>query len=103
MGEPSHLRPVPDPPGSEGGGTGGGNGSFERRLTRLETEFGHLATKKDVSDLKVWILSGLIAGMAAAAVIALGALRFVVTPPPSPQPIVIHTQGASANQPPTQK
>lgn len=45
-------------------GNGGGNGwrrETDQRLTRLEKELGHLATKKDISDLKVWILGSVMA------------------------------------------
>lgn len=38
----------------------------------LEREVRHLATKEDVQRLKVWVLSGVIGGMIAAAGIATG-------------------------------
>lgn len=38
----------------------------------LEREVKHLATKEDVQRLKVWVLSGVIGGMIAAAGIATG-------------------------------
>ena len=71
-----HLKavPVPDPPGAESGGKGGGN-NFESRLTRLETHLQYLATKEDLQKLKVWWLIGIIGGMGLAATIALTFLR----------------------------
>lgn len=46
---------------------------MESRLDSfLEREVKHLATKEDVQKLKVWVLSGVIGGMIAAAGIATG-------------------------------
>ena len=49
--------------GIKNGGSDGGNGDIRERLSALEAEFKHLATKTDISNLKVWILGGLIAGL----------------------------------------
>lgn len=57
-------KAVPDLPAAESGG------SFENRLTRLETHLQYLATKEDLQKLKVWWLGGIIAGMGLAATIA---------------------------------
>ena len=80
------LRPVEqeDPPATEKshGGNGGGRGS-EGRLrnveiqlaeirTKLDTQLDHLATKNELTTLKVWVLSGVLGGMAIAAGIAAG-------------------------------
>ena len=71
----SHINAVPDPPGSESGGSGGGGASLESRLTRLETHMQYLATKEDLQKLKVWWLAGIIAGMGLAATVSLVVLR----------------------------
>ena len=46
---PSDSPPIP------GGGSGGGN-NFGERLARLEVRVESSATKKDISDLKLWII-----------------------------------------------
>ena len=69
------LRAVPDPPGSESSGKGGGGNGFDSRITRLETHLQYLATKEDIEKLKVWWLIGIISGMGLAATIALAVLR----------------------------
>ena len=79
-----------DPPVTErrhgGGGHDGGGGDLEDRLrkveiqlaeirTKLDTELSHLATKDELTNLKVWLLSGVLGGMAVAAGIALAVAR----------------------------
>ena len=51
-------------------------GNLGERVAGLEAELKYLATKEDIQRLKVWALSGIIAGMGLAAMIALGVLRF---------------------------
>ena len=79
-----HLQAVPDPPGAESGGRGGGGNSFESRLTSLETHIRYLATKEDIQKLKVWwligIISAIISGMGLAATIALVFLKIFSYP-----------------------
>ena len=84
-----HLRPVEqeDPPATErshggNGHNGGGRGSEDRLRnveiqlaeirTKLDTQLNHLATKNELTTLKVWVLSGVLGGMAIAAGIAAG-------------------------------
>lgn len=66
---------------SGGDGNGLGNGEFDNRLRKLEQDHIGLkkdiswikktmATKQDISNLKVWILAGVIGGIAIAAGIA---------------------------------
>ena len=74
MSADSHLKSVPDPPGAERGGRGGGN-NFESRLARLETHLQYLTTKEDLQKLKVWMLIGVIGGMGLAATITLAVIR----------------------------
>ena len=93
MKQASHLRTVEqeDPPATESrnggnGHNGGGRGSedrlrnaeirLERIETKLDTQLGHLATKNDVTKVKVWVLSGVLGGMAVAAGIAVAVARF---------------------------
>lgn len=64
-------------------GDSNGNGEkrdVERRLTALETDMKYVATKSDLKDIKIWCLSGVIAGMILAAgtavTIAVAILRF---------------------------
>ena len=52
---------------------GGGNGgrfddrlrAVENRLTKIETQMEHVATKTDIQGLKVWALGGALVGMLA--------------------------------------
>ena len=81
-----HLRSVEqeDPPAIEKShsGNGGGRGSEDRLRnveiqlaeirTRFDTQLNHLATKHELTTLKVWVLSGVLGGMAIAAGIAAG-------------------------------
>lgn len=84
-----HLRSVEqeDPPATErshggNGHNGGGRGSEDRLRnveiqlaeirTRFDTQLNHLATKNELTTLKVWVLSGVLGGMAIAAGIATG-------------------------------
>ena len=79
-----------DPPTAErqhgGNGRNGGDRRLDDRLRnveiqvaeisiKLETQLGHLATKNEVTKLKVWVLSGVLGGMAIAATIALAVAR----------------------------
>ena len=66
---------------SDGGN--GGNG-IEKRLRDVEldvreirTSLQHVSTKEDIQRVKVWALSGVIAGMGLAAGIALGLARLL--------------------------
>ena len=52
-----------------GGGTEGGD-SIEARVTALETELKHLATKTDVQALKTWVLGGVIGGVIGGIILA---------------------------------
>ena len=81
-----------DPPATErrhggNGHNGGGRGSEDRLRnaeiqlakmeTKLDTELGHLATKNDLTAVKVWVLSGVLGGMAIAAGIAVAVARLL--------------------------
>lgn len=67
-----HLQSVDEqyePPTRGGSGDGGGD-SFGERLARLETRIEYLATKEDVSEVKVlierklnWLLYGIVGVM----------------------------------------
>ena len=70
------------------GGNGHNGGRFEDRLrnveiqlakmeTKLDTELGHLATKNDLTAVKVWGLSGVFGGMAIAAGVAMAIARLL--------------------------
>ena len=60
-------------PGSNGGN---GNGhDLNRRVTVLETQLQHLATRKDVESIKVWTLAGTIAGIVIVAGMVIAALK----------------------------
>ena len=45
--------------------------------TKLDTQLKHLATKNELTTLKVWVLSGVLGGMAIAAGIAVAMIRFL--------------------------
>lgn len=64
----------PDAPASSGGGGGRG---VESRLAALETRVEYLATKEDVQKIKVWVLSGVIAGILAGTMLAAALLKFI--------------------------
>ncbi len=66
----------PDAPASSGGG--GGGRDLERRLAALETRIEYLATKEDIQKIKVWVLSGLLGGIAAAVSLSFAILKFLV-------------------------
>lgn len=84
MKPPLRLIEQEDPPAAEKshGGNGGGRGSEDRLRnveiqlaeirTKLDTQLDHLATKNELTTLKVWVLSGVLGGMAIAAGIAAG-------------------------------
>jgi len=48
-------------------------GELRERIVALETNMGHVATKADIANLKVWVLSALVA----VAGIAVAVTRFV--------------------------
>ena len=48
-------------PQSNGNGNGTGGKELASRVSALEAHMQHLATKNDVSQLKIWILGGLLA------------------------------------------
>ena len=94
MNQAPQLRSVEqeDPPATErrhdgNGHNGGGRGSEDRlrnaeiQLAKIETKFdtelGHLATKNDLTTVKVWVLSGLLGGMGIAAGIAIAIARLL--------------------------
>ena len=62
-GDPDKPTSVPPPHRPENGGSWWQN--VEQRLGNIETELKHLASKKDLSDMKVWILVGVLTGIAA--------------------------------------
>lgn len=64
----------PDAPASSGGGSGRG---VESRLAALEARVEYLATKEDVQKIKVWVLSGVIAGILAGTMLAAALLKFI--------------------------
>ncbi len=81
----SPLRAVGNPqsePAASASSGGGGGSNVEQRLARLETRIEYLATKEDVQKLetrveqvKVWVLAGVIGGMAVAAGLTVAILR----------------------------
>lgn len=65
---------------------GGGSDSFNDRLRRLEVDMGvvktevknidrNMATRKDISDLKVWILGGVLGAIPVGVAIAVVIVR----------------------------
>ena len=67
-------RRDPRRPGDSNGGDGG---DLRERVAVIETEIKHLATKEDFQKLKVWVLSGVIGGMAIAAGLAVAILKLL--------------------------
>lgn len=70
------VVPFPSPPRRSGGG--GGDDwrlrSLEERMARIEEQVGaikeHMAQKNDITNLKVWILGGVLGAIVIAAGIA---------------------------------
>ena len=59
MSPPRLVHDSADPPQESGGASGPPNGNgLASRVSVLESELKHLATKKDVSEIKVWALTG---------------------------------------------
>ncbi len=55
---------------------GGGNGNdLHGRVSALESELKHLATKSDVESIKTWALKGALGGMVLAATLAIAVLK----------------------------
>lgn len=68
--------------GQLGGRNGDGNGNrLDARVSALEAEFKHVATKADIERLRSWILGGVILGMIVAAGLALGIARLFLYVP----------------------
>lgn len=60
-----------EPPGK----SGDGGGNFGERLAAVETHVQYLATKEDIAQVKVWILSGVIGGAVIATGLAIAVIR----------------------------
>ncbi len=74
----SPLRAVGNPqsePAASASSGGGGGSNVEQRLARLETRIEYLATREDLQKVKVWVLGGVIGGMAVAVGLTLAILR----------------------------
>ena len=77
MADSENVKPFPQPPPDRGGG-GNGDDSRLRALEvnmarvqeRLENIKQNMAVRKDISDLKVWILLGVLSATVIAASIA---------------------------------
>ena len=75
----------PDPHRFRDGGNGDDGGTDQRLRAvelglaglnaRFESELKHLATKEDLQKIKVWVLSGVLGGMALAATVAVTILK----------------------------
>ena len=50
-------------PTGKSGNNGNGNGPLGERVSALEERTEHLATKADISNLKVWLLVGVLGGI----------------------------------------
>ena len=72
------VTPARAKPAGNGNGFDGGLG---QRLARVENQLEHVALKTDVLNLKLWILGGVIGGMAIAAGLALGIARLFMSAP----------------------
>ena len=69
------------PPGNSGGGNGN---DFDSRLRSVEIDLAtikertaNMATKNDVTMLKVWILGGLLGGIPVAVTVGMIAVKFL--------------------------
>ena len=62
-----------------GGNNGGGGGkSIPERLSALEADIKHLATKEDIQKVKVWILAGVLGGIFATSAVLAGVVLLAV-------------------------
>ena len=62
-----------------GGNNGGGGGkSIPERLSTLEADLKHLATKEDIQKVKVWILAGVLGGIFTTSVVLAGVVLLAV-------------------------
>ena len=68
--------------------------------TKLDTQLDHLATKNEVTKLKVWVLTGVLGGMAIAAGITLGIARLAALPEVTQQATVPSIRGTRADDAP---
>ena len=66
----NNAHPISPPLPNDGNGGGGWWLDVDRRVTRIETELRHVATK-------AWVLGGVVGGMALAAMIALAVARYL--------------------------
>ena len=74
MTEPDDNVRELHPKGSIGGG-GGNSNDLHGRVSAIEAELKHLATKADVESIKTWALRGALAGMVLAASLAIAILK----------------------------
>ena len=72
---------TPEPPAQA---TSGGSSEKEGRLATVEmdvavlkTHMGYLATKEEIQSVKVWILCGVLGGMAVAATLAISIFKLL--------------------------
>lgn len=78
MADSENVKPFPQPPPPDRGGSGNGGDSRLRALEvsmvraqeQLDNIKENMAVKKDISDLKVWILAGVLGAIVVAASIA---------------------------------
>ena len=86
MTPPPSLHAVSeDPPASTTDGPNGndrGGARLESRVSVLESELKHLATKADVLGLKIWILVGVIGGMITTAFITIAIAKLFLSSGP---------------------
>lgn len=64
-GQQDNVAPITSAGQVRGGGNGGNGKAYELhgRVSAIETELKHLATKNDISNLKVWMLAGVLGGI----------------------------------------
>ena len=54
---------------------GGGGNDLHGRVSALEVEFKHLATKSDIESIKAWALKGALAGVVIVATLVIAVLK----------------------------
>ena len=71
--KPNNVLPLKH---GQGSGSNGGGGNYGERLARIEASLRYMANKEDIQKIKVWVLSSILGGMSAAALLTVAIVKF---------------------------
>ena len=71
--QPGNVVPISQ---GQGSGSNGGGDGYGERLARIEAKLEFFATKEDIQKIKVWVLGGVLGGMAIATGLAVTIIKF---------------------------